>query len=51
MKDVPGLTQVGMDFRGVLEVRDNVMFMANTAGADGGAVSLPVCVERQIALL
>ena len=28
-------------FRGVLEVRDNVVFMANTAGADGGAVSLP----------
>jgi len=26
---------------GVLEVHDNVVFEANTAGSDGGAVSLP----------
>ena len=34
-----------MDFGGRLEVRDNVVFMANTAGADGGAVSLPFYIS------
>jgi len=40
--------KIGKDFRGVLEVRDNVVFMANTAGANGGAVSLPlyICSHR-----
>ena len=33
-------TQVGMYTGGVLEVHDNVVFEANTAGDDGGAVSL-----------
>ena len=31
-----------MDTGGELEVHDNVVFMANTAGGDGGAVSLIV---------
>ena len=30
-----------MSSDGVLEVHDNVVFMANTAASDGGAVSLP----------
>ena len=34
-------TQVGMNTGGVLEVHGNVVFEANTAGDDGGAVSLP----------
>ena len=40
MKHVPGSTQIQLDKHGMLEVQDNVVFMANTAGRDGGAVSL-----------
>jgi hypothetical protein len=34
-------TQVFTSISGVLEAHDNVVFEANTAGEDGGAVSLP----------
>ena len=34
-------TQVSMYKEGVLKVHGNVVFEANTAGVDGGAVSLP----------
>ena len=36
------ITQVYMSTGGVLEVHDNVTIEANTAGDDGGAVSLPI---------
>ena len=35
-------TQVFMRSSGELAVHDNVVFEANTAGVDGGAVSLPL---------
>jgi len=35
-------TQVYMSTGGVLEVHDNVTIEANTAGDNGGAVSLPI---------
>ena len=34
-------TQVYISTGGELEVHDNVVFEANTAGSEGGAVSLP----------
>ena len=47
-------TQVYMNWAGVLEVHDNVVFEANTAGSEGGAVSLPffsVCLLAGVVVL
>ena len=40
-----------MSTDGRLEVRDNVEFMANTAGADGGAVRPPLDTGFRLALV
>jgi hypothetical protein len=44
-------TQVAIGDDGVLEMHDNVLMQANTAGTDGGAVSLPFEIGSHLPVL